>query len=136
MSDDKTQKDSPKSDGTGSDAGTATTDPGNKATTFGFGELLGAIDSRIDAAVRKATGKGGENSGTKSGTTEDPQSVAEQVRQEIAKLSGEKAAADKDAARDVSIQELKDRMDKISEEKPIESVSRLTAFMWGKKQKS
>jgi hypothetical protein len=131
MSDDKKQADSSKDDGSGSDSGTT-----NTATTMGFGELLGHIDSRIESLLSK---RGKSDSGNSKDTgapgTADPQSVREQLRAELAKLQGEEAAAKKDADRDVTIQELKDQIAKITETAPVENVSKLTAFMWGKKPK-
>lgn len=139
MSDDKNKKDQTSSDGTGTDSGTSgSTD---NATKLGFGELFGYIDERIKSAMGGGAGSG-KDSGTagKGGDgapgSGDPQSVADQVRRELAKLSGEKEAADKDAARDVTIAELKEQVAKISEEKPAENFSKLTQLMWGKRSKS
>lgn len=131
MSDDKNPKDSGKPDGTGSE-----TDPKNPATTVGFGELLGHIDSRIESILSKRGNTNTDSKGGSGTTGEDPQSVREQLRAELAKLQGEEAAAKKDADRDVTIQQLVERMDKISEAAPVEEVGRLTAIMWGKRSKS
>lgn len=132
MSDDsKDKKNSGTSDGTGSTA-TETNPP----TTLPFGELLGAIDQRIQTALEKRD-KGADGSKADSGTpgAGDPQGIREQLRAELAKLQGEEAAAKKDADRDVTIEELKQQVAKLSEDPPQENVSKLTAFMWGKKTK-
>lgn len=136
MSDDKDKKDPPKTDGTGSDPATSGT-----PTTMGFGELLGHIDSRIESILSKRPGKGdsgtgGGNSGTGTASESDPISVREQLRAELAKLQGEEAAKKKDADRDVTIEELKATVAKLSEAAPAENVSRVTQFMWGKKSKT
>jgi hypothetical protein len=105
---------------------------------MGFGELFGHIDSRIDAAVEKLRGGGSKPAGT-DGTTgvggADPTSVRDQLRAELAKLQGEEAAKQKEADRDVSIEELKAQVAKLSEAAPVEETSKLTAFMWGKRNK-
>lgn len=127
MSDDKDKKDTAKGDGSGSDSNTGT------ATAMGFGELLGHIDSRIESILGK---KSGSADSSKSGGTngEDPQSVRDQLRAELAKLKGEEDAQKKEADRDVTIEELKTQVAKLSEAKPEENVSRLTQIMWGKKR--
>lgn len=133
MSDDKDPKNPPKGDGTGPDAGNTGT-----STTIGFGELFGHIDSRIEAILGKKSGSStnGAKTGTSGAGEADPQSVREQLRAELAKLQGEDAAKKKEADRDVTIQELKDTVTKLTEVRPEENVSKLTSFMWGKKKKS
>lgn len=132
MSDDGKDKKNPgTTDGTGSE-----TDSSSSATTMGFGELLGHIDSRIESILSKRPGKSSAESGGTGGASEnDPQSVRDQLRAELAKLQGEEAARQKEADRDVTIEELKATVAKLSEAAPEEHVSRLTEIMWGKKSK-
>lgn len=133
MSDDKSPKDPPKTDGSGS----APTDSGN-ATAIPFGELMGHIDSRISALLGKQP-KGNDGTatgGTAAAGTADPQSVRDQLRAELAKLQGEEAAKQKEVDRDVTIAELKEQVAQIKEGAPVQEVSRLTQIMWGKKKSS
>lgn len=131
MSDDKDKKDSAKSDGTGSSTGTT-----DDATKVGFGELFGYIDERIKSALGKSSGTdGGKDTGTTDASGADPQDVAAQVRAELAKLSGEEASKKKDADRDVTIEELKTTVAKLTEEKPEEKLPWITEKMWGKRSK-
>lgn len=131
MSDDSKDKtDSSKGDGTGSDPGAQT-----GATTMGFGELFGHIDSRIEALLGKRRSTDAGAKGTDTGTGgENPESIRAQLQTELAKLQGEEAAKKKDADRDVTIEELKAQVTKLTEEKPEENVSKLTQIMWGKKK--
>lgn len=132
MSDDKNPKDQTASDGTGSG-----TDNSGTPTTMGFGELFGHIDSRIEAILGKKSSKGTDSSKAGTGTAgeADPQSVREQLRAELAKLQGEEAAKQKEADRDVTIEELKAQVSKLTEGAPQENVSKLTQIMWGKREK-
>lgn len=139
MSDDKSKNKT--GDASGDNTGTPPTDGNGTSTSIPFGELWGQIDSRIEGAVRKVMGKGGDGASSASGETgtgsqADVQSVADQVRAELAKLNGEKEAADKAAQQEVTIQELKDQVAKITEGAPEQPVSRLTELMWGKRKKS
>lgn len=133
MSDDKNPKNQGTGDGTGPQSGTGSTEP-DKATTFGFGELMGAIDTRIETAVRNVLGKGGASENKTDAAA--PESVAQQVRNELAKLNGEEAAKQKDADRDVTIQQLQEQVTKLEEGTPAQSVSKLTQLMWGGRKKS
>lgn len=130
MSDDKNKTDPPKGDGTGSDSGTPT-----GPTTMGFSELFGHIDSRIDAILgKRRSTDAGKDTATSGTGGEDPQSIRAQLQAELAKLQGEEAAKKKDADRDVTIEELKAQVTKLSEAAPVENVSKLTQIMWGKKK--
>lgn len=135
MSDDKTKKDQ----GTG-DGGQPTTEPdktGSGSTTaMPFSELMGQIDSRIESAVRKVLGGKSESGSGDQGKTENPSDVASQVRAELAKLNGEEAAKQKEADRDVTIQELKEQVTKLSEAAPEQHVSKLTQVLWGGKKRA
>jgi len=141
MSDDKSKKDQGTGDGTGaatdSDKTGSGTGSGTGATSMPFAELMGHIDSRIESAVRKVVGgKSSDGSdGGDAGKAESPESVAQQVRNELTKLNGEEAAKQKDADRDVTIAELKEQVTKLSEEAPTQTVSKLTQIMWGSRKK-
>ena len=131
MSDDKSKTDPPKGDGTGPES----TEKGG-STTIPFGELLGTIDSRIQSILGKSgksTGDAKSDSGTPGAS--DPQGIREQLRTELAKLQGEEAAAKKQADQDVTIEEIKAQVAKLTEEPPAENFSKLTQFMWGKREK-
>ena len=131
MSDDKTkdQKDSTKGDGTGSDSGTPA-----GTTTMGFGELFGHIDQRIESLLGKRSADASKGSGTGTEGT-DPSSIRQQLRDELAKLQGEEADKQKALDRDVTIEQLKEQVAKLSEARPEENVSKLTRLMWGEKKK-
>lgn len=134
MSDDKNPKNTGTGDGTGT--GESGKDGTGATTTIPFGELMGQIDSRIESAVRKVLGGKSESGSTDSGSKETPESVAQQVRNELAKLNSEDAAAKKEADREVTIQQLQEQVTKLSEAAPVQTVSKLTQFMWGGKKKA
>lgn len=128
---DKTASNPPSSDGTGS-----TTDDKSGAVSVGFGELLGHIDSRIEAILSKRKGADGDSKAASEAGAGDPGGIREQLRAELAKLQGEEAAKKREADRDVTIQELKETVSKLTEEKPAENYSKLTQLMWGKRSKT
>lgn len=133
MSDDKTKTDQGTGDGT-----KPTTEPektgSGSAPSMPFAELMGQIDSRIESAVRKVMGGKSESGSGDQGKAEDPTDVASQVRAELAKLNGEQAAKQKEADRDVTINELKEQVTKLSEAPPTQQVSKLTRIVWGGKK--
>jgi hypothetical protein len=131
MSDDKNPKDSAKGDGTGSESGKT----GEGTPSIPFGELIGHIDSRIETLLEKRrTPDADKKTGSTGAGTENPESIRDQLRAELAKLQGEEAAKQKDAERDVTLQELKDQVAQLAEAKPQENVSKLTQIMWGKRK--
>ena len=133
MSDDKTKTDQGTGNGTGTDSESEKTGSGS-ATAMPFSELMGQIDSRIESAVRKVIGGKSEGGSGDQAKAENPSDVASQVRAELAKLNGEAAAKQKEADRDVTIQELKDQVTKLSEAAPTQQVSKLTQILWGGKK--
>ena len=134
MSDDKTKTDQGTGDGTKS-----TTEPektgSSSATAMPFSELMGQIDSRIESAVRKVIGGKAEGGSGDQGKTENPTDVAAQVRAELVKLNGEEAEKRKQAEQEVTINELKEQVTKLSEAAPVQTVSKLTQIMWGGKKR-
>lgn len=134
MSDDPAKKDQGKGDGTGTAPDADKTGSGS-ATAMPFSELMGHIDSRIESAVRKVVGGKSEGGSTDKTVQETPESVAQQVRTELAKLNSEESAAKKEADREVTITQLQEQVSKLSENAPTQTVSKLTQFMWGGKKK-
>lgn len=139
MSDDgKNQKDQGAGNGTTGDQSGNSSGTDDKTTTVSFGELMGQIDTRIESVVRRVMGgKSSETDGnTGDGTKKDtPESVAQQVRNELAKLNSEEAEKKKQADQEVTINELKEQVTKLSEGAPVQEVSKLTQVMWGGRKK-
>lgn len=139
MSDDKTPKNQGTGSGTATDSGTnsggtGSADGGNhQSTTIGFTELLGTIDQRIESTVRKVLGGKSEGEGEKT-SKESPESVAQQVRNELLKLNSEEAEKQKRADQEVTIKELQEQVTKLSEAAPTQQVSKLTQILWGGKK--
>ena len=133
MSDDKTKSDQGTGNGTGTESESEKAGSGS-TTAMPFSELMGQIDSRIESAVRKVLGGKSEGDSGDQAKAENPSDVASQVRAELAKLNGEAAAKQKEADRDVTIQELKDQVTKLSEAAPTQQVSKLTQILWGGKK--